>query len=89
MKLTDDEILNREFDFSKAIKNPYAKTLKRQITINVNAESIDYFKRMARDTGIPYQTLINLYLSDCVRHRRQIDLSWTQGDADDSPRPQP
>ena len=56
--------------------NPYAGRLKKQITININTETIDYFKAQARETGIPYQTLINLYLADCVRKNRKIDLSW-------------
>lgn len=66
-----------EYDFSNAVKNPYARQLKKQITININIESIDYFKKQAERTGIPYQTLINLYLTDCARHERQLDLTWT------------
>ena len=52
-------------------KNPYANRLKKQITIN-----IDYFKSLADAKGIPYQTLINLYLRDCADNHRQLQLSW-------------
>nr|DAF67500.1 MAG TPA: antitoxin [Caudoviricetes sp.] len=65
-----------EYDFSDARKNPYAKKLKRQVTINIDADTIDYFKSMADRSGIPYQTLINLYLSDCVTNRRQLHTTW-------------
>ena len=71
-----DEFLENEFDFSKAIKNPYAKALKKQITINLDEEVILFFKSKAENTGIPYQTLINLYLKDCVKNNRQLELSW-------------
>jgi uncharacterized protein (DUF4415 family) len=65
-----------EYDFSNARKNPYAKRLKKQITINIDADTIDYFKDQSNAVGIPYQTLINLYLSDCAAHQRQLELSW-------------
>lgn len=65
-----------EYDFSTAVKNPYAKQLKKQITININMESIEYFKKQAEYMGIPYQTLINLYLADCAKHERQLELTW-------------
>ncbi len=67
-----------EYDFSKmkGVKNPYAKQLKKQITININNDNIDYFKKEAERVGIPYQTLINLYLTDCVVNKRKLNLSW-------------
>ena len=71
-----DEFLDKEFDFSKAVKNPYAKTLKKQISIKVDPVVLDFFKEQAMDTGIPYQTLINLYLRDCVKTNRKLDLTW-------------
>ena len=71
-----DEFLEKEFDFSKAIKNPYAKALKKQITINLDEKVILFFKNKAENTVIPYQTLINLYLKDCVKNNRQLELSW-------------
>lgn len=65
-----------EYDFSNAKRNPYAKKLKKQITINIDENTIDYFKVQAENSGIPYQTLINLYLSDCVAQKRELQLSW-------------
>ena len=57
-------------------KNPYAKFLKKQVTINLDEDTIDYFKAQSESAGIPYQTLINLYLRDCVVKKRQIEVSW-------------
>ena len=65
-----------EYDFSNARKNPYAKQLKKQITINIDSVVIDYFKEQSVTAGIPYQTLINLYLKDCVQSGRQLKISW-------------
>ena len=65
-----------EYDFSHARKNPYAKKLKKQITINIDSDIIDYFKKQSDSSGIPYQTLINLYLADCVSHKKQLQMSW-------------
>lgn len=70
--------MKAEYDFSKmkSRKNPYASKLKRSVTIRLGEDVIDYFKKMAEETGIPYQSLINLYLRDCVAQHREIDLSW-------------
>ncbi len=68
--------MREEYDFSVAKKNPYAKKLKKQITINIDADTIEYFKSQAEVTGIPYQTLINLYLTDCATNRKQLHVSW-------------
>lgn len=57
-------------------KNPYASRRKKQITINIEGSTIDYFKSLAEAKGIPYQTLINLYLRDCVDNLRQLQMSW-------------
>lgn len=65
-----------EYDFTNARKNPYAKKLKQQITINIDSEVIEFFKQMSTNSGIPYQTLINLYLSDCMNQNRKINISW-------------
>lgn len=65
-----------EYDFSKAVKNPYAKKLKKQITINIDSNTIDYFKDLSSDTGIPYQTLINLYLTDCAKNNKKPNVTW-------------
>ena len=69
--------MKKEYDFSKmrSRKNPYASKLKRQVTIRMGEDVITYFKEMAEETGIPYQSLINLYLRDCVAHNRR-HLSW-------------
>ena len=62
--------------FSKGRRNPYAARLKRQVTIRLDERTIDYFKGLAEETGVPYQTLINLYLRDCAATRRRLSLSW-------------
>ena len=67
-----------EYDFSHAKKNPYAKALKKQITINIDSSTIDYFKAQSEAVGIPYQTLINLYLKDCVNNTRRLTMSWQE-----------
>lgn len=71
-----DEVLEKEFDFSKAIKNPYAKALKKSITINLDENVVEFFKNQSASVGIPYQTLINLYLRDCVINDRHLELAW-------------
>lgn len=67
-----------EYDFSKmkSRKNPYASKLKKPVTIRLGEDVITYFKDMAEDTGVPYQSLINLYLRDCAAHQKKIDISW-------------
>lgn len=57
-------------------KNPYSNRVKKQITINIDGDVVAYFKRMSENYGIPYQTLINLYLSDCVTSKRELQISW-------------
>jgi hypothetical protein len=68
--------MRKEYDFSKSRKNPYASRLKRQITIRLDADAIDYFKGISDDVGVPYQSLINLYLRDCATAERRPSLSW-------------
>jgi uncharacterized protein (DUF4415 family) len=70
--------MKKEYDFSKmkGRKNPYAKRLKKQVTIRLGVDIIDYFKAMADETGIPYQKLINLYLRDCAESNRSLHLKW-------------
>lgn len=70
--------MRKEYDFSKmkGHKNPYAKRLKKQVTIRMGVDIIDYFKQMSEETGIPYQNLINLYLRDCVQSQRKISIKW-------------
>lgn len=66
-----------EYDFSSSRKNPYAKHLKKQITIRIDEDTIEYFKQMAEDKGIPYQSLINLYLRDCAETHRELKATWS------------
>jgi uncharacterized protein (DUF4415 family) len=68
--------MKKEYDFSNARKNPYASQLKKQITIRLDEDSIGYFKNISEQVGIPYQSLINLYLRDCATKSRKLDLSW-------------
>ena len=65
-----------EYDFSKARKNPYATQLKKSITIRLEEDSVAYFKGISEEVGIPYQTLINLYLRDCASSHRKLNLHW-------------
>ena len=60
----------------KAVKNPYAKILKKQVTIRLNSNTIDYFKQMAKEVGIPYQVLIDSYLTECAVTRRKLNMRW-------------
>ena len=69
--------MRKEYDFTAAKKNPYAARLKRQITIRLDEESIGYFKLISQDAGIPYQSLINLYLRDCAASHRKLNLNWS------------
>ena len=68
--------MKEEYDFTNAKKNPYAKKLRQQVTINLDCAVIDYFKKQSSISGIPYQTLINLYLADCVSKKRTLQMSW-------------
>jgi predicted DNA binding CopG/RHH family protein len=68
--------MRKEYDFSKAKKNPYSKLLKKQITIRLEEETVNYFKNLSDEMGIPYQNLINLYLSDCAKKSLKPKLEW-------------
>ena len=68
--------MKKDYDFSKSRRNPYSKNLKKQITIKIETETIEYFKKMAAETGIPYQNLINLYLRDCTKNKKKLELIW-------------
>ena len=69
--------MRKEYDFSKSKKNPYAKHLKKQISLRIEKETIQYFKDLAEETGIPYQNLMNMYLSDCAHHHKKPSLVWS------------
>jgi uncharacterized protein (DUF4415 family) len=68
--------MRAEYDFSSGIKNPYIRKTKKQVTINLDIDIINYFKSQSEISGIPYQTLINLYLSDCATQKKQLHTSW-------------
>jgi predicted DNA binding CopG/RHH family protein len=68
--------MRKHYDFSQARKNPYAAQLKKPVTIRLDEGSISYFKGMAEETGIPYQSLINLYLKDCAATGKRLNLAW-------------
>ncbi len=70
--------MKKEYDLSKmkSRNNPYSRKLKKQVTMRMGVDVIDYFKGLSEEVGIPYQKLINLYLRDCVQHHRKITLKW-------------
>ena len=70
--------MKAEFDLSKmkSRKNPYAAKLKKPVTMRLSEDVIGYFKQMSEEAGVPYQSLINLYLRDCVAQHRKIDIAW-------------
>ena len=70
--------MKNEYDLSKlkSRKNPYASKLKKPVTMRLSEDVIEYFKSMAVDSGVPYQSLINLYLRDCVAQHRKVDITW-------------
>lgn len=68
--------MRKEYDFGKGERNPYAKQLKKQVTIKLSEEVVAYFKAQAKETGIPYQTLIELYLTECARSGKRLAISW-------------
>ena len=68
--------MRKQYDFSRGKRNPFARRLKQQVTIRLEHETIAYFKDLAGELGVPYQTLINLYLRDCATSRKRLALSW-------------
>lgn len=70
--------MRKEYDFTNARPNPYARRLKKSVTIRLDEPTIAYFKDLAAETGIPYQTLINLYLRDCAAQRKKPAVHWKQ-----------
>jgi len=71
--------MRKSYDFSKSKKNPYAGRLKKQVTIRLEEGTVAYFKALAEELGIPYQTLINLYLRDCASSGRRLSMAWKPG----------
>lgn len=70
--------MREEYDFSKSRRNPYAKQLKRQITIRLDTAAVSYFKRLAAELGMPYQNLINLFLRECALQKRRPTIQWSE-----------
>ena len=70
--------MRKEYDFDKMVgrRNPHAKNLKKQVTMRMGVDIIEYFKNLAEETGVPYQNLINLYLRDCIQSNRKLTLNW-------------
>jgi uncharacterized protein (DUF4415 family) len=70
--------MREHYDFTKmkGKKNPYVKYLKQPVTMRLDRDSVDYFKSLSEESGIPYQTLINLYLRDCATSERKLDMKW-------------
>lgn len=68
--------MRKEYDFSNSKKNPYVKKLKKQVTIRLDEETINYFKQLGEKKDIPYQSLINLYLRDCAMKHKNLQMSW-------------
>ena len=73
--MNDSDMLT-EYDFTKSIKNPYISRLKRPITIRLETETINYFKELAKESGIPYQTLINQFLTQCAKEQKKPEVVW-------------
>jgi predicted DNA binding CopG/RHH family protein len=68
--------MRKQYDFSTSRKNPYASQLKKPVTIRLDQESITYFKSMSEEMGIPYQSLINLYLKECASSGKRLNIAW-------------
>ncbi len=68
--------MKRKYDFSKSVKNPYLKKPKKQLTIRLDEDTIDYFRGLSEESGIPYQSLINLYLRDCAAENKKLRMTW-------------
>ena len=70
--------MKKEYNFENSIKNPYIKKLKRQVTIRIENDTIDYFKQLAVETDIPYQKLINLFLRNCAQNKLKPTINWSK-----------
>jgi uncharacterized protein (DUF4415 family) len=69
--------MKKNYNFSKSVKNPYTKKLKKQITIRIENDTLEYFKAIAVEIDIPYQKLINLFLRDCAEHHKKPEIKWS------------
>ena len=73
--------MKKQYDFSNARPNPYSKRLKKQVTLRLDQPTLTYFKKLGERLGMPYQTLINMYLRDCAEHRKELRVQWRPTDA--------
>ena len=71
-----EDRMRREYDFTKGKTNPYIKKMRKQISIRIDIDTIEYFKKQAQETGITYQNLINLYLANCASNKKTINIAW-------------
>jgi len=71
-----EQLMRKQYDFSKGVRNPYARKLKQPVTIRLDSQTVEYFKSLAERKGIPYQSLINLYLRDCAERRVELSMAW-------------
>ena len=74
--ITGKNKIKKKYDFSQSIKNPYVRKLKKQITIRIENETIEYFKRLAVETDISYQKLINMFLKECALNKKKPSITW-------------
>ena len=68
--------MRAEYDFSKAVRNPYSRHSKKQVTLRLNEDAIAYFKAMAEESGVPCQNLINSCLLDCKESGKKLEMVW-------------
>jgi len=68
--------MKKQYDFSKSVRNPYLSKAKKQLTIRIDEDTINYFRALAEQSGIPYQSLMNLYLRECAESDRKVSLKW-------------
>jgi uncharacterized protein (DUF4415 family) len=80
--------MKKNYDFSNAVRNPYAKRLKRQLTIRLDEDTIGYFQGLSREMSLPYQTLMNMYLRDCAETRKRLHWSGSRSTKRANSRPE-
>jgi predicted DNA binding CopG/RHH family protein len=68
--------MRKEYDFSNAKPNPYIKKLRKQVTVKIDAPIADYFKKQASTLGMAYQSLISMYLADCIANKKTATIAW-------------
>jgi uncharacterized protein (DUF4415 family) len=71
--------MRRKYDFSKSVKNPYLRKAKKQLTLRLDEDTIEYFRSLSEESGIPYQSLINLYLRECAAENKKLTMKWAAG----------